>query len=340
MRLGLGRGRTTIKQKPWYIGLISSLVVDNTLKNCGLTADAQVFNRTAYEAGIPFIPPRAGSAVQRDDVSVPMADGHLNSARLYTPTECDETPLVIYIHGGGWCLGTALSQPYDSMCSSLCHQLGWRVLSVNYRLAPEHPFPKPVEDIYDILTWLGDPTSQATVPSAADRDRVVLMGESAGANLAACASMMWRDRQPAGVTVAHQVLFSPCIPTRPLCASRVDPARANGAFLPAWLMLWMEKSYAGPSRSVEDLSREAYANPLAAETLAGLPPLTGVVGSAESLRDEGLEFFEAFKAAGGDAEWREYEDAYHAFIILPLGDSADAWRYVRERLTACTTLYG
>jgi len=94
--------------------------------------------------------------------------GHLNSARLFTPAvlESDEqlTPLVIYIHGGGWCLGNALTQPYDSMCSSLSRQLNWRVLSINYRLAPEHPYLTPVEDVFDVLTWLADPASQAVVP--------------------------------------------------------------------------------------------------------------------------------------------------------------------------------
>ena len=326
----------TIRQDPWFIGLISSFVVGKSLKGCGLTAEVQAFDRKAYEAGIPIIPPVTGSEMLREDVRISMADGHLNSARLFTPAvlEGDEqlTPLVIYIHGGGWCLGNAMTQPYDSLCSSLSRQLNWRVLSINYRLAPEHPFPTPVEDVFDVLTWLADPASHAVVPPSADRQRVVLMGESAGANLAACASLMWRDRQPQGVTVAHQVLFSPCLPTRPLRPSRTDPLRANGAFLPAWLMLWMEAQYAGSGMSVDELSRKAYANPLAASTLAGLPPLTGVVGGAEGLLDEGVELFEAVKAAGVDAEWREYEHGYHAFVILPIGQAPAAWAYARERL--------
>ena len=257
-----------IKQDPWFIGLISSLVVGKTLTGCGLTEEVQAFDREVYQAGIPIVPPITGSEMLREDVCIPMADGHLNSARLFTPAvlESDEqlTPLVLYIHGGGWCLGSALTQPYDSMCSSLSRQLNWRVLSINYRLAPEYPFPTPVEDVYSVLTWLADAASQAVVPLGADRQRVVLMGESAGANLACACALMWRDRQPEGVAVAHQVLFSPCLPTRPLRPSRTDPVRANGAFLPAWLMLWFEDQYAGIGMSVDELSREAYANPLAA----------------------------------------------------------------------------
>lgn len=178
----------------------------------------------------------------------------------------------------------------------------------------------------------------------ADRHRVVLMGESAGGNLAACASLMWRDRQPRGVTVAHQVLLSPCIPTRPLMPSRTDPARANGALLPAWLMEYFEIAYAGSSSVhgadtiVEELAEQPYFNPLAAQSLAGLPPITGVVGGAEVLRDEGVAYFEAAEKAGVDVAFREYEDGYHAFIIFPFGQSAAAWSFVRGRLRGSRVL--
>lgn len=170
------------------------------------------------------------------------------------------------------------------------------------------------------------------------------MGESAGGNLAACASLMWRDRQPRGVTVAHQVLLSPCIPTRPLMPSRTDPARANGALLPAWLMEYFEIAYAGSSSVhgadtiVEELAEQPYFNPLAAQSLAGLPPITGVVGGAEVLRDEGVAYFEAAEKAGVDVAFREYEDGYHAFIIFPFGQSAAAWSFVRGRLRGSRVL--
>ena len=200
-------GKTAaIRQDPWFIGLISSVVIGKTLKGCGLTEEVQAFDRKAYEAGTPIIPPVTSNNVLREDVRIPMADGHLNSARLFTPAalESDEqSPLVVYIHGGGWCLGTAFTQPYDWMCASLSRDLNWRVLSIDYRLSPEHPFPTPVEDVFSVLTWLADPASHALVPPSADRQRVVLMGESAGANLAACASLMWRDREPQGVAVAQ-----------------------------------------------------------------------------------------------------------------------------------------
>ena len=116
-------------------------------------------------------------------------------------------------------------------------------------------------------------------------------------------------------------------------------ASCHPAFLPAWLMEWFERAYAGPGRSVEQLSREPYANPLAASSHAELPPLTGVVGGAEVLRDEGVELFEAVRAAGGDAEWREFDGGFHAFAVFPFGQAADAWGYVCARLRAAPGLF-
>lgn len=129
----------------------------------------------------------------------------------------------------------------------------------------------------------------------------------------------------------NQVLFSPCLLARPLRPSRVDPTRADGAFLPAWSMEWFESAYAGP-RGADALSAEPYACPLSAASLVGLPPLTGVVGGAEVLRDEGVEYFEACASAGNDAVWKEQEGGFHAYAILPIGDAPAAWEFVRERL--------
>ena len=328
-----------IQQKPWWIGLLSSAAVGPVLRKAGISPDRQAFDRAGHEASIPRIPPVDGPRLLREDVEIPSADGGgTNMARLYTPRslgEQDRVPLIVYAHGGGWCLNSGLTQPWENICASLCTELGWCVLSVDYRRAPEHPWPAAAEDYYRCLTWLAEAPQVA--PSA-DRSRIVLMGESAGGNLVACASLMWRDRRPTGVTVAHQVLLSPCIPVRPLLPSRTDPARANGAFLPAWLMEYFEVAYAGP-RGVEELSsREPYFNPLAAPSLAGLPPLTGLVGGAEVLRDEGLAYFKAVGEAGVLAEWREVEGGFHAFVILPLGDAPGSWAWVRERLQADVAL--
>ena len=219
------------------------------------------------------------------------------------------------------------------------------MLSVDYRKAPEHAWPAAAEDVYAVLEWLVEEnSSSADIMPLADRHQVVLMGESAGGNLAACASLMWRDRQLRGVTIVHQVLLSPCIPTRPLLPSRIDPTRANGALLPAWLMEYFEEAYASGSKhaaddaAVEALVDEPYFNPLATPTMAGLPPITGVVGGAEILRDEGVAYFTAASDAGVDVAYRELPDGYHAFVIFPFGQSAEAWSFVRDRLRSSALL--
>ena len=322
-----------IKQRPWFIPFISSFVVDKTLGPCGLTPENPLLNRTAYEASVPLIPPGRGRSVESVDVKVPCADGSsFNDARLWTQINSeraaeDTKPIVVYIHGGGWMLGNCAAQPYTALGRQICSEYECSVLSINYRLAPENPWPAAVDDVYQCLLWLGSEESRTVVNG--DRQKLILMGESAGGNLAACASLMWRDRQPKGVTIAHQVLFSPCIPTRPLRPTRLDPSRANGALLPEWLMEYFEEQYAGDG---VDISNEQYANPLSAKSLSGLPPLTGIVGGAEVLRDEGIEYFEAVKAAGNEASWKEFEDGYHGFVVFPFGQSREAWAYVRERL--------
>lgn len=350
-----------IKQRPWFIGLLSQFVVEPTLRSCGLTPDRySQFDRAMFDGTAPFVPPSAGKHVLREDIEIPSSDwGTHNRGRLYSPVVAVDsaTPIVIYCHGGGWMLGSPFKQPYDSLCANLCKRLECVVLSVDYRLAPEHPWPTPVEDVYAVLTWLATASGAEAIPLA-DRHRVVLMGDSAGGNLATCASLMWRDRQPSGVSVAHQVLLSPCVPTRPLLPSRIDRTRANGALLPAWLMTLFEEAYAGAvvndkptshhavadydgtarAAAREELvaarSREPYFNPLAAVTLGGLPPCTGVIGGAEILHDEGVAYFQAARASGVDAEYRFFKDAYHAFVIFPFGQSGEAWDFVCERLRA------
>ena len=136
-----------VKQRPWFIGLLSSLVVDRTLRRCGIAegGSATAFDRVAYDESSADVPPFAGQTVLRRDLQVPSADRSApNDARLYTPVATDDAatvPIVIYCHGGGWMLGSPFKQPYDSICSDLCAQLGCEVLSVAYRLAPEHAWP-------------------------------------------------------------------------------------------------------------------------------------------------------------------------------------------------------
>lgn len=210
--------------RPWFAGPLSRLVIDQ-LRRCGITPggaaaaafDLAAFDRSPLQAVQPTVAASASAKLRRDDLEYPAADGgSVNSARLYTPVSLSEAargepaPLLVYLHGGGWVLNDARSQPYDALCAELAEALGFCVLSLNYRLAPEHSFPAAPEDVYAALTWLA---AQPAVAPLADRRRLVLMGESAGANLAAVVALMVRDRQPAGIGVAHQVLLAHFSPT-------------------------------------------------------------------------------------------------------------------------------
>jgi acetyl esterase len=344
MRLPWRKGRSPppLPQRPFYAGFLSNLILSRLLPMCGLTPiRVQTLGPAAFERE-KLVTPRVaafeGRDVLREDFEVPCSDGEgFNGARLYTPKatagEASTRPLFVYIHGGGWCINSAFTQPYDSVCARLCREHECCVLSVDYRLAPEHPFPAAVEDVYATLEWL---VRMPTVAPGADRQRLVVLGESAGGNLASCVSLMVRDRQPRGICIAHQVILSPVL-AGAATASRADPRRADGAFLPSWTLPFFEESYAG-ELGVEMLAKEPYANPLASPSLSGLPPPTGVIGGSEILLDEGLSFFEALQEAGCDASWRVFDEGFHAFVVFPFGQYADAWAFVDERLRGCPRL--
>jgi acetyl esterase len=141
-------------------------------------------------------------------------DGYENAAILYSPdTGNVKRPLIIFIHGGGWALGSCFSKGHSDLCTKFCRELQYYVLSIDHRMAPEHPYPVPPQDCYSALLWLAN---TITVPEAADRQNVIMMGDSAGGNLAAVTALKWRDEQPAGITVVHQALLYPCFFKRPL----------------------------------------------------------------------------------------------------------------------------
>ena len=146
-----------IRQRPWFIPLLSGLVVTPTLETCGIRrgGSALDFDRAAHEASVKRLPARDGRFVAREDLLVPSADGAApNPARLYRPRAADDAedaaakPLVVYLHGGGWCLNTGASQPWAWMCASLARERSWSVLSLDYRRAPEHAWPCAAEDVY------------------------------------------------------------------------------------------------------------------------------------------------------------------------------------------------
>jgi acetyl esterase len=224
-------------------------------------------------------------------------------ARHYAPLDASrEEPLLVFFHGGGFVYGDL--DTHDGVCRLLCRHVGAHVLAIDYRLAPEDPFPAAVEDARAALRWAFEHASEL----GADRRRIGVGGDSAGGNLAAVISQLAAlDGGPAPVL---QLLIYPATDCTRRRRSR--ELFSEGFFLTGAQMDWFEASYLG---SVGDASgRDPRASPLLAEDLSGLPPAIVVTAGFDPLRDEGEDYVEALRAAGTPALLRRFPDFVHGFV--------------------------
>ena len=257
-------------------------------------------------------------------------------------------------------MGDSRANVAEPFLTELCRDLNCFVLSINYRLAPEHPFPTGLLDCYSVLVALNEGTIEAMPPNA-DTKRVVLIGESAGGNLAAAVSMLWRDKNVRGnvaaaggqsgreawpqlgdecvprtpqVVVVHQVVIYPCFYQRPLVASRTDPSMQNAYIVKPWVLEMHEAYYTPWTSTPESMAACPYVNCASATDFDSLPAVTGCIGGADILRDEGFAFFRKVEQGGGDIEWRQWDKSIHGFFFLPGGGGGarNAQGYVKERL--------
>lgn len=223
-------------------------------------------------------------------------------ARHYAPRELgDPHPLLVYYHGGGFTYGDL--ETHDGACRLLCRHAGAHVLAVEYRLAPEHPFPAAVEDARGALAW----AVANAAGLGADPSRVGVGGDSAGGNLAAVVSQLAaRDGGPAPVL---QLLIYPATDFSRRRRSR--ELFGEGFLLTNAEMDWFETNYLGLERTHAGDPR---ASPLLAEDLSGLAPAFVVTAAFDPLRDEGEEYAEALRAAGTPVTLRRFPGFIHAFI--------------------------
>jgi acetyl esterase/lipase len=211
-------------------------------------------------------------------------------------------PLIVYLHGGGFVLCDLDS--HDACCRRLANGVGAIVISVDYRLAPENRFPAAVEDAWAATRWAADHGREL----GGDTGRIVLAGDSAGANLATVACMIARDR--GGPSIAFQVLIYPVVDQR-----RKAPgphARSAPGVLTIEHQRWFTEQYLGPDGDRWNV----LASPILGD-VAGLPPAHIVTGELDPLRDEGEEFAERLRAAGVPATVRRYPGVFHGFFNLP-----------------------
>ena len=234
------------------------------------------------------------------DTTVPGGAGPV-AARIYRPEGEGPFPTVAYFHGGGYVIGNL--DTHDNMCREICRGTQAVVVSVDYRLAPEHPFPAGIEDAVAAAKWI-----VANARELGGSERVAVAGDSAGGNFSAVVTQQLRD---AGTPLAAQFLIYPAVDH----VAAVYPSaeqNATGYFLEADTMAWFYNHYAG---HVAD-GKDPRLAPLQAASLANLPPAVIVTAEFDPLRDQGAAYAEALRAAGGQAELIEGPGMIHGFFDM------------------------
>ena len=221
--------------------------------------------------------------------------------RTYTPQGSGPFPLLVYFHGGGWVFCNL--DTHDNVCRSLANGAGCVVVSVDYRLAPEHKFPAAVEDAYAATKWV----ESNTMLINGDSTRIAVGGDSSGGNLAAVVSLMARDM--GSPTLIFQLLAYPAID---ISSFNTDSHRdyAEGYGLTGADMKWFQKHYL---ERKED-QRNPHASPLLADDLSGLPPALLITAEFDVLGDEGKAYANRLKQAGVSVKYIQYKGMIHAGV--------------------------
>lgn len=218
--------------------------------------------------------------------------------RLYAASTEPGLPVIVFFHGGGWVLSSI--EGHDSLARRLAQRSGALVVSVEYRLAPEHPYPAPHDDCWTVTRWLADHAAEW----GGDPSRLAVAGDSAGGNLAAGVALRARDE---GLSLALQVLIYPCIDADADGPSMHD--NAEGYFLSATDMQWFWRQYV-PAASWSD----PYAVPARAGDLRGVAPALVLTAEYDPLRDEGEAYADALAAAGVAVTCTRYPGVVHGFV--------------------------
>lgn len=266
-------------------------------------AEARRLAREATQLAAATVTPEPVARVE--DRRIPGPAGDI-PVRIYWPRRRPggaAPPLLVYFHGGGWVICDL--DTHDGTCRALVNEVGCVVVSVDYRLAPEHRFPAAVDDAYAATVW----TAAHGAELDADPTRLAVAGDSAGGNVAAVVSLMARDR--GGPQLAFQLLVYPVTDHDFETASY----RENGEdyiILTRSAMEWYWDQY------VPEVARRSdpYAAPLHARDLSGLPPALVITAECDPLRDEGEEYGRRLREAAVPTEVRRYDGMMHGFFNM------------------------
>jgi acetyl esterase len=267
--------------------------------------------------------PEAGPEVDRTwdiEIPSPVADDAID-LRVYRPGDDGPYPTLVWIHGGGFVLGTI--ETTDPIARSLAVAADCVVVSVGYHRAPEHPFPDPPRECFAALEW----TAEHAAIFGGDADRLAVGGDSAGGNLAAATALLTRDRD--GPDLDHQLLVYPVTTDQALPAHEEN---GEGYGLTTDEMAWFDDKYVADPLDAAN----PYAYPLKTRDLSGLPPATVLTAEFDPLRDDGARYADRLSDADVPVEHREYGGMIHGFfgmITQPELDAAhDAIRWSADEL--------
>jgi acetyl esterase len=255
--------------------------------------------RAAYTAGAEVLEPPRARLARVEDLRLPGGDGPPRAARLYAPSS-DKLPVMLYLHGGGFVIGGL--ETHDSLCRQLAQRSGGAVLALDYRLAPEHPFPAAVDDAWAALRWLA--TDAASI--GVDASRLAVGGDSAGGTLAAVCALLARD---AGLPLALQLLITPG--TTAYADTPSHRLFANGFLLDSATIAWFF-DHTIPYHHRRDW-RFA---PLNAPDVDGVAPACLILAECDPLVDEGLAYADRLRAAGVAVDLELYRGLTHDFIKM------------------------
>lgn len=222
--------------------------------------------------------------------------------RVYRPGPDTGLPVLVYLHGGGWTIGTL--ETCEAVCRSLSEKAGCVVVSVDYRLAPENKFPAAIDDSYAAVEWVAAHADELGV----DPDRIAVGGDSAGANLSAAICILARDR--GGPPITFQLLAYPATEYAVERTSWVE--HASAPLLTAKDVTWFWGQYLRDEADRFD----PHATPSNASSLAELPPAFILTAEEDPLRDDGEQYGERLREAGVDAVVQRYPGVFHGFFSM------------------------
>jgi acetyl esterase len=267
-------------------------------------------SRQMVMAFVPFMgePEEVAEVI---DLKVDTPDGAV-PIRVYTPGGTGPFPAAVYLHGGGWATGNL--DLTDPLCRMFATRAGCVVVSVDYRLAPEHPYPAALDDAYAVTAWVAKAADQLNVDG-----RVAVVGDSSGGNLAAAVALLARDRN--GPSISLQILVYPATAGfDPDTASHAEFGQGHLITTKGFQMFW--ELYTGGT----DPGPGSYAAPLHVPDLSRVAPAVVLTAECDPMRDEGEAYAAKLESSGVPVARKRYDGMIHGFLYMPavVGTARDA----------------